>query len=353
MKGNILFIDRGQFGQLVDTLAYCQHLNTDYNIEYLCFEDNYPHINIPNVKVTYVTTKYKSKMSRGVKFVISVILKCIRYNGVIFLVYFPGCAIVKRLLFWKKIHVDVRTLSVAYDQRIRSKEDRQLNKAINYFDSISCISEGVKNKLNYKKNIPMFILPLGADELSNKDKDFSELKLLYVGTLSNRNIKQTVVGVKMFLNKHPDQHLVYHIIGDGDEYSLIHEYIKKNELAGNVILHGRIPHSQLSQYFDNCNIGISYIPITEYYEFQPPTKTFEYILSGLFCIATQTLANCEVVNKSNGILIQDTSDAFCKALEDVCDMRQILDSKKIRKSQKNYLWSNLIDEYLIPIIKQY
>lgn len=40
-----------------------------------------------------------------------------------------------------------------------------------------------------------------------------------------------------------------------------------------------------------------YVPITDYYEYQPPTKTFEYVLSGLLCLATATSSNKEVITE--------------------------------------------------------
>ena len=58
--------------------------------------------------------------------------------------------------------------------------------------------KALKQKLHLKTNLPTFILPLGADIISHTDKDFNCLKLLYMGTLSNRHIIDTVKGVKMF-----------------------------------------------------------------------------------------------------------------------------------------------------------
>ena len=80
-------------------------------------------------------------------------------------------------------------------------ENKSKEHAVNVFDSASFISKGIKQKLHLKTNLPTFILPLGADIISHTDKDFNCLKLLYMGTLSNRHIIDTVKGVKMFKDK--------------------------------------------------------------------------------------------------------------------------------------------------------
>ena len=76
-----------------------------------------------------------------------------------------------------------------------------------------------------------------------------------------------------------------------------------NKLENVCTTHGRIDYYKLKPFFDKCNVGVSYIPIRDYYQYQPPTKTFEYGLSGLVTIATETKSNQEVINNCNGILI--------------------------------------------------
>ena len=68
---NILFVDRGQFGVLVDTLKYCEHLNKIYSIDYLCFDEHRPYVQIPNVKICYVS-RSGSKLFNGIRFIFKV-----------------------------------------------------------------------------------------------------------------------------------------------------------------------------------------------------------------------------------------------------------------------------------------
>ena len=347
----ILFIDRGQLGQLTDTLKYCEYLNKKYSIEYLCFDEKYPYIDLPNVNVTYVSL-VGPKLLRGIRFILKAIGKILKFNGFIFIVYFPGCGIIKKFLFWKKIHVDIRTLSVAKEKDVRDKENVQISRDIDSFNTISCISEGVAKQLEFNKKLQVYILPLGADIVSDSNKNFQNIKLLYIGTLNNRNIIQTVEGVAMYIKKHPDRFITYDIIGSGEEYEKIQEYIRLYKLETYIILHGKIPHSLLKPFLDRCNIGVSYVPIVDYYEFQPPTKTFEYTLSGLYCIATATEANKQIINSENGVLIDDSPEGFVDGLESMWHIKDKINSTVIRNTMKKYSWSNIIKQYLMPIINQ-
>lgn len=349
MTKRILFIDKGQFGTLTDTLKYCQYLSKDYYIDYICFDQKHPYINIPNVNVIYVPFT-GPKVFRGLRLILKSIVRCVSFKGFIFIVYFPKCDLIKRFVFWKRMHLDIRTLSVEPDEAVREYENKKINSAIRLFDSVSFISEGIKQQLEEVKNKPTYILPLGSDVISNVSKDFNNLRLLYVGTLFNRNILQTVIGVHLFRKEYPDIPITYDIIGSGKGAEEIERYISDNHLDDVVCLHGRISHDQLTPFFDRCNIGVSYVPIVDYYNFQPPTKTFEYVLSGLYCIATNTFANREVVFDDNGILINDTPIDFKDALYKVYQKRLLLDSDKIRKTVINFLWSNLINKYLCPIL---
>lgn len=346
----ILFIDREQFGTLTDTLKYCEHLHDSYKIDYISFDRKEPKIKVPNVHSVYIPF-IGPKVLRGLLLIFYSIIRCLFYNGFIYIVYFPKCSLIQKILFWKKMHVDVRTLSVSKFSNIREKENKNLNKEINVFSSVSFISEGIRNQLTLKKNIKTYILPLGADVISETNKDFSSLKLLYIGSLTNRDIIKTVIGVKQFRETYPTISLVYDIVGAGTEYNEIKDYINQAKLMDCIHLYGKIPYPQLKPFLDSHNIGVSFVPITDYFNFQPPTKTFEYALSGLYIIATKTEANERVVDENNGMLILDTAKDFSSAIYNIYQKRIFLDSKIIRGSMKPFLWKNIIDNYFKPIIE--
>ena len=187
--------------------------------------------------------------------------------------------------------------------------------------------------------------------ISHTNKMFDSLRMLYVGTLNNRDIIKTVIGFHQYLEKSGDTNAIYDIVGNGEEFSQIKEYVETEKLEKRIILHGQKKYDELKPFFDKCNVGIAFVPITPMYDYQPPTKTFEYLNSGLFCIATDTTANRNVITATNGCLIQDTANDFCSAIQLFMHKRQFVSSSQIRKTGRPYLWKTIIEQQLLPALQ--
>ena len=348
---DLLFISSHQFGYLIDTYEYCKYLNRFYKITILCYDKGYSKQTIENVKVIYVNHS-RLKIFRIILFLIKAVFLSLINKGFIFVVYFPHVGILKKILFWKKMHLDIRSLSVSPDVTQRISFNNDLFRSVTLFDSVSAISKGVINKIPSAKYISL--LPLGADIFSKTKKKYEKLNILYVGTLYNRNIIKTVIAFDRFKKNHPEITMHYDIVGDGGkEFDEIKNYIETNSIDDSITMHGRIIHDELKPFFDKCNIGVSFVPITDYYDNQPPTKTFEYVLSGIYTIGTATTANREIINDLNGCLVEDTINDFLSALENIVLIRDRFDSDIIRASLCDFTWKNIIDNYLIPILERY
>jgi glycosyltransferase involved in cell wall biosynthesis len=272
------------------------------------------------------------------------------FKGTIFIHYFENCQYLKKLLPWKKMILDIRSLSINKDENQRIQYDSRLKKTCKHFDFVTIISEGLRKKLKLPTE-KSAILPLGSDVISRQPKTFESLKLLYVGTLNGRNIAQTIKGLSIFCKKYPQiQNISYDIIGDGSELEEIKELVAEQDLSDKITLHGRIPHFELSPYFDKCNIGISYVPVTDYYEHQPVTKTYEYILSGMACIATNTFENKIIINNDNGVLCDDSPLSFAQALERITANQSLYNSAYIQNTLKDHTWQDIVENKLIPLL---
>lgn len=343
VKKKLLIINKHQLGALTDVYKWCYYLRDDYDITLLCFDTGIERVLIDGIHVKYVN--YEGILVlRGIRFVLYCLWNILWFSGKILVVYFEHCGVFKRIFPLKKMIVDVRTLSISPDPQVRKKADRALIKTCRHYDAVSVISEGVKQKIG-DIGRPIYILPLGADCISHAKKDYSSLRLLYVGTFRGRDLDKTVRGVALFVNKYPDVSLTYDIIGSGSkaEDEQLRTLVVSMGLNERVKFHGRIENHLLAPYFDNANIGVSFVPITDYYNVQPPTKTFEYVLSGLFTIATATDENRKIISADNGILIEDTEFAFAKALEDILMERVKINEQKVRESLKNSSWKNIVD----------
>ena len=224
---------------------------------------------------------------------------------------------------------------------------------IKCFRYVSIISESLKDYLKIT-NRNISILPLGSSIISSTNKCFDKISLVYVGIFSFRDIEKTIVAInELFLEKPELKNtLEYYIIGYGyyNEEKYYQEIINDLKLTKQVHLIGKLAHERLPEYFDKCNVGVSFIPINEYFNYQPPTKTFEYLLSGMPCIATDTFENRKIINEENGVLIKDSMEGFKNGILKIIDTKY--DSESIRSNQLNNTWEYIVNEKLVPIFNQ-
>lgn len=352
MKQKLLIINKDSFGYHVDTYKYCQYLRDRYDITYICIEPSKERIeSFENVRVIYTTNKLP-RVLRGAYYTIYCILFSLFYKGKIFVKYFETACLIKRVLFWKKMILDIRTLNISPNENIRKNYDTKLIKTCKYYNHVSIISKGLRDKMKIDSS-KTSILPLGADIISNTNKIFDQINLLYVGTLSGRKIEDTIEGFKLFTKKNPDNNFTFDIVGNGynNELENLTQLVRDYQLSNRIKLHGFIPNNKLKPFFDKCNIGVSYVPMTEFYNHQPPTKTYEYILSGLFTIGTSTHCNKEIINSNNGILIEDNPESFSQALEYIYLIRD-LNSEKIRETLLEHTWEKIVNNILVPILNK-
>jgi len=346
----LLIINRVQFGYLIDNYYFCKYANNDFEITYLGFYTGKPLKKINNINVKHVTYT-KNKLKNYINFFSGIFKEMQKTNDVVFITYFPFVFIFRIFFPNKKIILDIRTGSVNRSIYKRKFQDKLLKFGTLFFKHITIISEGLAKKIGLKK---YHLLPLGAERKDYSTKKFSTLRIIYIGTLNNRKIEDTIAGIELFLKNNPKwQNLEYIIIGDGyhEERNKLKKLVNDKNLETNIRLPGYIHHEELDEYLENANVGVSYIPIDERFNVQPPTKTYEYLLSGIVTIATDTDENRKVINKQNGVLIEDNPTSFAKGLEHIANNLDNYNPEEIKQNMKNFEWVNIIQNNLIPYIK--
>lgn len=340
----LLLINQKQFGYHSDTFYYCKYLRHIYDITFLCWDYDKPKISLDGVRVRYVSRRGNLAL-RNLRFIMAAIRET-RYPYPVHMVkYFRGCSLLKLIYPTRAFLVDIRSAAVGANAVKRIAYNLGIRIETALFKEVSVISKGLAQKLGLAKRA--FILPLGADMISMAKKRFLAMHLLYVGTLHNRNIHQALEGfIKFYRSHHRQIDLKFTIVGSGygDEEAQLRRIALEEKCEGAVDITGQIPHTGLGQYFDSHNIGVSYIPKTDYFDFQPPTKTFEYLLSGMPVLATDTFENRAVVNHSNGILIHDSAADFYEGLVRLHQGLSTYDSNAIRFNARMYTWDKIASQ---------
>ncbi len=347
----LLFINPGHIKSITDVYSYCLYLKDQYDITYIGFQENQYENEFTDINLVYLKGYGNNFINKYLFF--KTILKYNKLNkyDFIFINYFKGVSLL-RLFGFKHIYLDIRSSYINRNSILRYFFNKLILFESLFFHNITVISEGVKNLLCLPKRT--IILPLGANFVKNNNIS-SGFKLLYIGTFYERNIENTIIAFSRFIKKSNitnNQIASYTIIGYGSELEIqkIISIIEKCGMSNYIFYKGFIRYPELNYYLINHNVGISYIPITNYFNYQPPTKTYEYLMNGLVVIATNTYENKKIINRENGILINDDIDNIYNGINFIFYNLNSFNSSFIQKNSYKYSWEYIINDYLRPII---
>ena len=350
MKNKLLIVAPYQFGELSDCYYWAKYATqAGWDVTYIGYrylQRDFKERSCPGVRVVGVMHD-KNRTVHGLKFLGTIIKEILIHNHHnVIVCRFPKCQILPKIFPNKNIVLDVRTLSVNHIKEAREAADNELKHIMKYFKTTSVISKGVGDKLGGGCHI----LPLGAESLSVVSKSFNTIRLFYIGTFNNRNLSQFIEGVAIYQNTSKDYDMTFDIVGGGllEEETLIKNTIIKSGVVG-VTLHGYLTHDEAKIFFDQCNVGVCYVPVTDYYQHQPPTKLYEYLLSGMACISTNTNSNLDVMNTYNGVVIFDNPNSVAFGLQELKSKFCTIQSQSIFKLSQQYHWRHIVEKSLLPL----
>lgn len=324
-----------------------------HHISYICFDSGLPKIVNSPTEVIYIPVS-NNKFLRYLKFnyVVSKCLHKKKYD-LVFHVYGRFTLLLRLMNLKRKFILDIRTGSLSENRIKRTIKNYKISGTSLFYRRVSIISESLRKKLGVRKS-KTIILPLGGEKLTNTVKKFDVIKMIYIGTLDKRNIHETIEGLAHYIKKNKNHDInSYDIIGFGKQPTIrkIKETISKNNLEEIVKFHGRMIYNKLKPFLMNSNCGIVYIPQTKYYETQPSTKLFEYILSGIPVIATNTYENRVHLIDECGIISEDNPVDFSNAIDRFVKKTPSFDTEQIKNLYKLNEWQNITKHILEPFIE--
>lgn len=220
-------------------------------------------------------------------------------------------------------------------------------------DGIIAYSNAMKNYFSRHHNIEpenIFFVPKGVDMNfidDHKDSIDIDLKkllnlegkklIVYTGSISELHGIRTLIKTMEFIQK-LDKRIILLLVGDGPLIHHIKDFIKKKNLK-NVVLIGFIPRKLISGYLRIADLLVIPHPKGSG-EVDPPTKLFEYLITGKPIVASNLKAIAEVVGE-NAVLVepdnpQALAEAILKILKDEKLAKKL--GKNVKKIAENYSW---------------
>ena len=359
MKAKLLIICQSQYGYQIDYYNYCKYLKDSFDITYLCYDRGREMFQEEQINVIYLKNKRNKHFSK-IYFIKKIIETIKKENfDIAFIYWFIGSSLVPILTFMDKTKcvLDLRSGSVSNSFFKRLFINFTYIFETFFFKYLTVISEDLRIYLRIPKRKTK-VLPLGSDVISTSIKDFSiqdKYKLLYIGTFNNRNIQETIYGLNILLNENHQllNKIEYTIIGTGSDSCVryLKEIVNKLNLTNIIDFKGYIKSTHLLPFFENANIGISFVPVTSYFNIQPPTKTYEYLQAGIPVLATDTKANRAIINSKNGLLVNDNRKDFAAQLKRLIEHFNSYNSVTIKETVKSNTWFIITKDLTIYLNK--
>lgn len=254
-----------------------------------------------------------------------------------------------------KVYVQLFTPSVDKSKFKRKMLDYMVSLNLKAFKYIGAGKYGNPNCIKYR--IPrrkVLEVEVGMPDYGYKERDFKDLKLVYIGSINYRNVWQAVEGFDLFVRKHPECNCTFDIIGAGnpEETGKLMDTINNTSCRDKIKYHGRLSVSEVKSVFDKCNVGVAYTPIVDRYSKVPSTKTVEYLLSGMPVVATMVEYIKRIVDNDAGILCNDDPDSFADALSRLKENIELgrYSSQAIREKYDSYSIEKVMKTKYVPLI---
>jgi glycosyltransferase involved in cell wall biosynthesis len=349
----LLVVSFEQFGYHTDSFEYCRYLRDRYRITYLCPDQGLERKSMPGVEVLYRERPPLGKVELGLLLEASRLLR--RGQFVMAFLRRTKFSFLLRLRHWRTPMVlDIRSGSIEESRLRRTIENGLLRANAAFFSNITVISTGLALQLGLPRRA--HVLPLGADRQPAAEEPCrNELRLVYVGTFKNRRLENTVEGLGEYVKLGAaDLPVRYTLVGFGSEEAraAILDAAAKTGLSDRVQVRGRVDRADLPSLLAEHNIGVAYTPQVSWFEHQPSTKVFEYLQSGLLCIATDNEANREVISSVNGVLVSDSAAGFRRGLEEAAAKLPDWSPQEVANTFPGQTWEAIVTDNLAPYLEK-
>lgn len=319
-----------------------------YSVEFLCLGKKeglnfYPKI----IELNYLKFRFLSRFL----FILSVVFYFRhgkdKQSSLIHIRYFKGSCILGLLLSGNVI-CDIRSGPLSENKVMNNILLYLMRFECGFFSNTSIISKSLANKLNLER---YKLLPLGASRsllnLKAKRKNLnSKFKFIYVGVFDKRNIDFFLTQFNVFVLKNNLDWSI-DIFGYGSQ-SELKKILEIDKSCSFINFKGYLDRKEFQETLMNYDIGVSYVPIIDTFDCQPPTKTFEYLMANLPVLATSTYENRLIVSNSNGWLCNTETHSINSALNYI--KNSDISKLEPRRGMNIHTWDSIFEHYYSDLI---
>jgi len=224
-----------------------------------------------------------------------------------------------------------------------------------FADKVIVVSPMLRDMLVKDYGAPLgkvYIQPLGVDldlfkKRSSRRFHETEPRVVYLTSIARQRGVDCAIHALRLLQEHKLRPQLL-LVGTGPKEDLqwIRDLAEREGVKDQVRFLGPVPHEQVPQILEECDIGLSPLPDLLSYRVSSPTKVFEYLAMGLVVIASDLPAHRVIIQDGeNGLLAPpDKPEAWAEAIAKVCwdeDLRKKLQNRA-RESAKRYDWDYML-----------
>ena len=178
------------------------------------------------------------------------------------------------------------------------------------------------------------------------------LDIIYTGTVSKDRGRDIMLEALSEVNKNLYKIRLTIVGADPFQMECCRKKAVQLGICDNLDIKGRVPGSEIPALLHNADIGICIWDNKPFWQFNPPTKLFEYLVAGLPVLASNIRTHTLYIkNWENGLIFDYNSHSLAQALNDLWDMRERLPSMRENAISwsKKYLWENINPQFISAI----
>ena len=223
-----------------------------------------------------------------------------------------------------------------------------IKSGVFFSDKYIVLEKWLIELLNLPKNKTYEIVSMGYNsEIFKENKNINlfkkkenEIIFTYIWTLNTeRNldvfIKAFIENIKRFNNI--KLYFIWYWSWEDKLKDIAWNYLKKN-----IFFLWKKQHNEIPNFINSSDIMVSYVPKTNYFEYQTPTKLVEYLACNKPTITTNTIAQEKILKWYEFLIHKDDFENTKEKIKYFIENINKLKKYNYTKLVDNYKWENLV-----------